>query len=55
MMSMRAGLAGKTALVTAAGQGIRRATAIAFANEGAAVCATGINEFSLASLALTES
>jgi 2-keto-3-deoxy-L-fuconate dehydrogenase len=44
-------LAGKTALVTAAGQGIGRATAIAFADEGAAVWATDINENGLRSLA----
>src|SRR5258708_19478181 len=37
-------LAGKIALVTAAGQGIGRATAIAFADEGAVVWATDINE-----------
>ena len=43
-------LAGKTALVTAAGQGIGRATAIAFADEGAAVWATDINEATLATL-----
>ncbi len=36
-------LAGKTAVVTAAGQGIGRATAIAFAQEGATVWATDIN------------
>jgi 2-keto-3-deoxy-L-fuconate dehydrogenase len=36
-------LAGKTALVTAAGQGIGRAAAALFAAEGAAVCATDIN------------
>ena len=35
-------LAGKTALLTAAGQGIGRATALAFAREGARVFATGI-------------
>jgi 2-keto-3-deoxy-L-fuconate dehydrogenase len=35
-------LAGKTALVTAAGQGIGRATAIAMAREGAQVCATDL-------------
>jgi len=43
-------LAGKTALVTAAGQGIGRATAAAFAEEGAVVWATDINESSLATL-----
>jgi 2-keto-3-deoxy-L-fuconate dehydrogenase len=43
-------LAGKTAIITAAGQGIGRATAIAFADEGAVVWATDINEQSLASL-----
>lgn len=37
-------LAGKTAFVTAAGQGIGRATALAFAAEGAAVIATDVNE-----------
>jgi len=45
-------LAGKTALVTAAGQGIGLATAIAFAEEGAMVWATDINESSLAALGL---
>ena len=43
-------LAGKKALVTAAGQGIGRASAIAMANEGAKVTATDINEETLASL-----
>jgi 2-keto-3-deoxy-L-fuconate dehydrogenase len=43
-------LAGKIALVTAAGQGIGRATAVAFADAGAKVCATDINEALLASL-----
>ena len=43
-------LAGKTALITAAGQGIGRATAIAFAEEGAAVWATDINQESLSQL-----
>ena len=44
-------LAGKTALVTAAGQGIGRASALAMANEGARVFATDINADTLASLA----
>lgn len=44
-------LKGKTALLTAAGQGIGRATAIAMANEGAKVIATDINEEALSSLA----
>lgn len=43
-------LAGKIALVTAAGQGIGRATAIAFADEGAVVWATDISEPSLETL-----
>jgi len=43
-------LAGKTALVTAAGQGIGRATAEAFVNEGARVIATDIDEGLLAEL-----
>jgi len=36
-------LAGKTALITAAGQGIGRATALAMAREGATVHATDVN------------
>ena len=43
-------LTGKRALVTAAGQGIGRATALAMAAEGAEVCATDINGDSLAGL-----
>ncbi len=43
-------LAGKIALLTAAGQGIGRATALAFADEGALVWATDINESLLAAL-----
>ena len=37
-------LSGKTAFVTAAGQGIGRATAEAFVREGARVIASDINE-----------
>lgn len=44
-------LAGKTAFVTAAGQGIGRATALAFAAEGANVIATDINAAAIAQLA----
>lgn len=44
-------LAGKTAFVTAAGQGIGRATALAFSAEGARVMATDINEAALGTLA----
>jgi 2-keto-3-deoxy-L-fuconate dehydrogenase len=44
-------LDGKRALVTAAGQGIGRATALAFAAEGADVLATDIAESKLADLA----
>jgi 2-keto-3-deoxy-L-fuconate dehydrogenase len=43
-------LKGKRALVTAAGQGIGRASAIAMANEGAKVFATDVNEATLATL-----
>ena len=44
-------LAGKRAVVTAAGQGIGRASALAMAREGATVLATDVNEQALASLA----
>ena len=44
-------LAGKTALLTAAGQGIGHATALAFLNEGARVIATDINKELLDALA----
>ncbi|MSP98639.1 MAG: SDR family oxidoreductase [Betaproteobacteria bacterium] len=43
-------LAGKVAVITAAGQGIGRATAEAYANEGASVWATDVNPNTLASL-----
>jgi 2-keto-3-deoxy-L-fuconate dehydrogenase len=43
-------LAGKAAFITAAGQGIGRATALAFADEGARVFATDVNEALLADL-----
>ena len=49
-MTKQGRLAGKTALVTAAGQGIGRATALAMAAEGAAVFATDINADTLAGL-----
>lgn len=45
-------LAGKVALFTAAGQGIGRATALAFADEGATVWATDINQAVLEELAV---
>ncbi len=44
-------LAGKTAFCTAAAQGIGRATALAFAAEGATVIATDVNEAKVAELA----
>ena len=43
-------LEGKKILVTAAGQGIGKATAIAFHNEGAKVFATDITEDTLKNL-----
>lgn len=47
---MTKSLAGKTVLITAAGQGIGRASAIAFVEAGAMVHATDINEQALADL-----
>ena len=44
-------LEGKTALITAAGQGIGKASALAYAREGAKVLATDINSESLQILA----
>lgn len=43
-------LTGKTCLITAAGQGIGRATALAFIAEGATVWATDLNEANVASI-----
>jgi 2-keto-3-deoxy-L-fuconate dehydrogenase len=48
---MNGRLAGKTALVTAAGQGMGRAAALAMAREGAKVYATDVNEKFLADFA----
>src|SRR3954471_10091045 len=47
-------LSGKTALVTAAAQGIGRATALAFAREGSKVIATDVNQEKLSELKDTE-
>ncbi|MEM7812202.1 MAG: SDR family oxidoreductase [Planctomycetota bacterium] len=48
---MSARLAGKRIVITAAAQGIGRACAVAFADEGAEVVATDVNEEALAALA----
>lgn len=48
-------LAGKKVLITAAGQGIGRASALAMASEGAKVIATDINEKTLGTLAMDAS
>ncbi len=48
---MTSNLSGKTVLITAAGQGIGRATALAFVAAGAKVHATDINTDALATLA----
>ena len=49
-MSITSRLAGKIAVVTAAGQGIGRSTAEAFVREGAQVIACDINAQTLSSL-----
>lgn len=46
-------VAGKTALVTAAGKGIGRASALALVREGATVWATDVDDSALAELAAT--
>jgi len=48
---MTTALAGKTAFVTAAGQGIGRATVLAFAEAGAHVIATDVDEEKLRAIA----
>ena len=45
-----ASLAGKSAFITAAGQGIGRATAVAFATAGAKVIATDVDAAKLSDL-----
>jgi 2-keto-3-deoxy-L-fuconate dehydrogenase len=47
-------LEGKTAIITAAAQGIGRATTLAFAREGATVWATDVNDQALQALAAEE-
>jgi 2-keto-3-deoxy-L-fuconate dehydrogenase len=54
-MTLEARLAGKRCLVTAAGAGIGRATALAYARAGAAVLATDIDIHALSSLATERS
>lgn len=54
MMKPTGRLTGKKALITAAGQGIGRATAELFAAEGATVVASDINELALAELDTVE-
>jgi 2-keto-3-deoxy-L-fuconate dehydrogenase len=49
-MEVAGRLSGKVAFVTAAAQGIGRATALAFAREGARVWATDVNEAKIAEL-----
>ncbi|AZV80188.1 SDR family oxidoreductase [Parasedimentitalea marina] len=49
-MAYNLDLTGKTALITAAGQGIGRASALAFARAGAKVFATDINDITLTEL-----
>ena len=51
---MQGRLEGKTAVVTAAGQGIGRAVALAFAKEGARTIATDINGTALEALAAAD-
>jgi 2-keto-3-deoxy-L-fuconate dehydrogenase len=53
LFAMSNRLTGKTTLLTAAGQGIGLATALAFAAEGATVWATDINQSALDRLAAT--
>ena len=50
MKAMSDRLKGKTAFITAAGQGIGHAIALAFVREGASVVATDLNEALLESL-----
>jgi 2-keto-3-deoxy-L-fuconate dehydrogenase len=52
---MTQSLKGKTVLITAAGQGIGRATALAFASKGARVIGTDINEATLETLGKEQS